>query len=218
MKMSTLKTLNVVGITRNVSANGYSAVVLEEEEGDRKLQIVIGAAEAQAIEIVLLALTPPRPLTHDLYVTSLESFGVQIEKVVLKLMTGDVYAADIVAYDGLRRISLDARASDAIAIALRKKIPIMASQQMLDAVGLKCNSLKPQHSQSTIVNIQRTKTNEFDGISSESLRVKLKEAARTEHYELASAIKAELDRRKMGNNDGNINGINSEEEYKNEES
>jgi hypothetical protein len=217
MMMSTLKTLNVIGITRNVNANGYSAVILGEEDGDRKLQIVIGVAEAQAIEIMLLGIKPPRPLTHDLYVSTLDQFGIKVEKIELKLLD-DVYAAEIVAYDGIRRISIDARASDAIALALRWKIPVVASEQMLNSVGLKCAVRPPLIRQQAIVKLDKPESNGFDGISSDSLRIKLKEAARTEHYELASAIKAELDRRKTIINDGNINGLNSEEEYKNEKS
>ncbi len=219
MMMSTLKTLNVIGINRNVNVNGYSAVVLGEENGDRKMQIVIGVAEAQAIEVMLLGIKPPRPLTHDLYVSTLEKFGIQVEKIELKMLPGDVYAAEILAYDGAKRVSIDARASDAIALALRWKIPVVASDEMLDSVGLKCSVKQPLIRPQAIVTVDKpTATNGFDGISSDTLRLKLKEAARTEHYELASAIKTELDRRKMENNDGNINGLNSQEEYKNEKS
>jgi hypothetical protein len=206
---------------RNNSANGFYAVVLEEMDGARRLQIVIGASEAHAIECVLCGIKPPRPLTHDLYVNTLNEFAINVESVVIKLLTGGVYAATILASDGIRTVSLDSRSSDALAIAVRLNVPIYASEEMLDAVGMK---MPASHASTRTQSCQKEKsinedsTEAIKDMSDEQLRMRIKEAARTEHYELASLLKSELDRRKNENVDNNINVNNLEEENKHEKS
>ncbi|MDE6559380.1 MAG: bifunctional nuclease family protein, partial [Muribaculaceae bacterium] len=112
--------LRLVGITYNQIESGVYAVILEEVDGERRLPIVIGYAEAQAIECKLQDVKTPRPLTHDLMKSILDSFALNLHAIeIYKLPTG-VFAADLLIEDSsgnLRRI--DSRSSDALALAIR---------------------------------------------------------------------------------------------------
>lgn len=196
-----LKVLKVAGIVRQPSSNGYYSLILEEAGGTRRLQIIIGPSEAHSIECVLRKIMPPRPLTHDLLADIIRRFKLSAEGVIIELLPGNIYGARIILSDGTRKENIDARSSDAVALAVRLGIPLYASSDLLNNEGIKApgpvvepitTDIKDQSTTDSVYNHKI----DFSGMSDDQLRRQLKEAARAERYELASLIKAELDRRK----------------------
>ena len=130
--------LRLIGITYIQIESGVYAVILEEENGDRRIPIVIGYAEAQAIECKLQEVKTPRPLSHDLMKSILDSFKLTLQAVEIHKLPSGVFAADLIIEgpDGdLRRI--DARSSDALALAIRADAPIFTSAEVLDEAGFR---------------------------------------------------------------------------------
>jgi bifunctional DNase/RNase len=129
--------LNIKGISYSQTQNGAYALILSEVEGNRKLPIVIGAFEAQSIAIALeKEIMPPRPLTHDLFKNFSDRFEIVITQVIIhKLVDGVFYSSIICERDGIEEI-VDARTSDAIALALRFKAPIFTYKNILDSAGI----------------------------------------------------------------------------------
>lgn len=135
-KMSLVK-LSIKGISYSQTQNGAYALILNEVDGDRKLPIVIGAFEAQSIAIALeKEIKPPRPLTHDLFKNFAERFDIVIKQVIIhKLVDGVFYSSMICERDKIEEI-IDARTSDAIALALRFNAPIFTYKNILDKAGI----------------------------------------------------------------------------------
>lgn len=125
--------LKVVGITYSQIESGVYALILEEVNGDRRIPIVIGYPEAQAIECKLQEVNPPRPLTHDLMRMMMERFGLRLSCVDIRKLDSGVFAADLLIEgpDG-ELMKIDARSSDAIALALRTGAPIYTSTEVLE--------------------------------------------------------------------------------------
>ena len=134
--MSLVK-LTIKGISYSHTQNGAYALILNEVDGERKLPIVIGAFEAQAIAIAIEEdLKPPRPLTHDLFKTFCDRFDIVVKQVIIhKLVDGVFFSSIICERDGIEEI-IDARTSDAISLALRFDAPIFTYQNILDKAGI----------------------------------------------------------------------------------
>lgn len=198
--MNTLKVLKVTGLIRQTSDNGYYSLILEEPGEGHRLQIVIGASEAHSIECVLRKIVPPRPLTHDLMADIMLKYNIRAEGVIIELLPGNIYGAKIMTTDGTRRESIDARSSDAVALAVRLGIPLYASAELLEAVGSKPASAVQQYKEPNKGESLYTHDIDLTALSEKELKQQLKEATRTERYELASLIKTELDRRKTESN------------------
>ncbi|RSK39877.1 bifunctional nuclease family protein [Mangrovimonas spongiae] len=129
--------LNIKGISYSQTQNGAYALILNEVDGDRKLPIVIGAFEAQSIAIALeKEIRPPRPLTHDLFKSFADRFDIVVKQVIIhKLVDGVFYSSLICERDKIEEI-IDARTSDAIALALRFEAPIFTYKNILDKAGI----------------------------------------------------------------------------------
>ena len=129
--------LNIKGISYSQTQNGAYALILSEENGDRKLPIVIGAFEAQSIAIALeKEIMPPRPLTHDLFKTFAKRYKIVVKQVIIhKLLDGVFYSSIICEREKIEEI-IDARTSDAIALALRFNAPIFTYKNILDQAGI----------------------------------------------------------------------------------
>lgn len=124
--------LRLIGITYNQIESGVYAVILEETEGGRRLPIVIGFAEAQAIECKLQEVKTPRPLTHDLMKSIMDTFGIALRAIEIYKLPNGVFAADLVIEDAegnLKRV--DSRSSDALALAIRYDAPIYTTSEVL---------------------------------------------------------------------------------------
>lgn len=134
--------LRVIGITYNKVDRGVYALILQEVGGTRRMPIVIGMSEAQSIECRLQEIITPRPLTHDLMVSIMRAFGLQLNSVVIKQLDGGIFAADLHLTDGERKVTLDARSSDAIAIALRMGVSVYTTEALLAKVSFTPGSTK----------------------------------------------------------------------------
>ncbi|WP_242092729.1 bifunctional nuclease family protein [Aestuariivivens sediminicola] len=199
--------LNIKGISYSQTQNGAYALILNEIDGDRKLPIVIGAFEAQSIAIALeKEIRPPRPLTHDLFKNFADRFDIIVKQVIIhKLVDGVFYSSLICERDKIEEI-IDARTSDAIALALRFDAPIFTYKNILDKAGiyLKVNPKKGDDEQEDSVLVDDLVSDELEhDIPQESFKSKtleelhnlLDEAVANEDYEKAAKIRDEISKR-----------------------
>lgn len=198
--------LHIKGISYSQTQNGAYALILSEVDGDRKLPIVIGAFEAQSIAIALeKEIKPPRPLTHDLFKNFSDRFGIVVKQVIIhKLVDGVFYSSLICERDKIEEI-IDARTSDAIALALRFKAPIFTYKNILDKAGiyLKVNPDKEDEgSEDSILmdeilakEIETKSPENFKGKTLEELHNLLDEAVASEDYETAARLRDEISKR-----------------------
>lgn len=203
--------LKIKGISYSQTQNGAYALILNEVDGDRKLPIVIGAFEAQSIAIALeKEIKPPRPLTHDLFKNFSDRFDIVVKQVIIhKLVDGVFYSSIICERDKIEEI-IDARTSDAIALALRFDAPIFTYKTILDKAGiyLKFSSKdkdKDEDDDSIVVDeiLQESETVEIDtGATSgyseltiEELNKELDKAVANEDYEKAAKLRDEISKR-----------------------
>ena len=129
--------LKIKGISYSQTQNGAYALILNEEEGDRKLPIVIGAFEAQSIAIALeKEIKPPRPLTHDLFKNFADRFKIVVKQVIIHKLVDGVFYSSLICERGEEEEIIDARTSDAIALALRFNAPIFTYKTILDKAGI----------------------------------------------------------------------------------
>ncbi|NRB83811.1 MAG: bifunctional nuclease family protein [Winogradskyella sp.] len=200
--------LNIKGISYSQTQNGAYALILNEVDGDRKLPIVIGAFEAQSIAIALeKEIRPPRPLTHDLFKNFADRFDIIVKQVIIhKLVDGVFYSSLICERDKIEEI-IDARTSDAIALALRFQAPIFTYKNILDKAGiyLKVNPKKDEEEEQDSILVDdlvaeeiETSAIEQEGFkekSLEELNALLEEAVHNEDYERAAKIRDEISKR-----------------------
>ncbi|EMQ96362.1 MULTISPECIES: bifunctional nuclease family protein [Xanthomarina] len=199
--------LNIKGISYSQTQNGAYALILNEVDGDRKLPIVIGAFEAQSIAIALeKEIRPPRPLTHDLFKNFADRFDIVVKQVIIhKLVDGVFYSSLICERDKIEEI-IDARTSDAIALALRFNAPIFTYKNILDKAGiyLKVNPKNDDESQDDSVLVDDFIAEELESSSAkdvyknktlDELHTLLDEAVANEDYEKAAKIRDEISKR-----------------------
>lgn len=127
--------LKVLGLSYSQLRTGAYALILAQEDGPFRIPVVIGAAEAQSIAIRLEAIPTQRPLTHDLFVSFAHAFGVKLKEVFIYRFEDGIFSSELTFSDGERQIVLDARTSDAIAIALRTHTPIYTTRAILNETG-----------------------------------------------------------------------------------
>jgi bifunctional DNase/RNase len=199
--------LNVLGISYSQTQSGAYALVLSEEDGNRRIPIIVGGFEAQAIAIELEGLAPPRPLTHDLFKDFAESYGIRILEVNIHKLEDGVFFASILCDNGDSQITLDARTSDAIALALRFKCPIYTTEEIVEKAGIVLDFEKGSDLEHTELSgeeemevaPEKTKKRsilpDLSETSMEELRSMLADAVSKEDYERASEIRDEINRR-----------------------
>ena len=199
--------LNIKGISYSQTQNGAYALLLSEINGKRQLPIVIGAFEAQSIAIALeKEIKPPRPLTHDLFKAFADRFAVNVKQVIIhKLVDGIFYSSLICERDKIEEI-IDARTSDAIALALRFDAPIFTYKNILDKAGIFLSdqnkdadiysSENLQHNDEAEKPEQKSSfSNEFSQMSTKKLNELLDKAVNDEDYERAAKIRDEISKR-----------------------
>ncbi|WP_396181588.1 bifunctional nuclease domain-containing protein [Flavobacterium sp.] len=203
--MSLVK-LTIKGISYSQTQNGAYALILNEVDGDRQLPIVIGAFEAQSIAIALeKEITPPRPLTHDLFKTIADKYEIVITQVIIHKLVDGVFYSSIVCERDAKEEIIDARTSDAIALALRFNAPIFTYKNILDKAGIFLNKNK-QESYSDEMNdddilsdpevfSEEEVENIYSKFSIQELHDMLEEAIQNEDYEKAALIKDEIDKK-----------------------
>jgi bifunctional DNase/RNase len=193
--------LEIIGLSYSQTQSGAYALVLGEEKGKRRLPIIIGAFEAQAIAIELENMTPSRPLTHDLFKSFAQSFDIEIEEVIVFNLVEGVFYAKLVCNDGEKKVEIDARTSDAIAIAVRFNCPIYTYEFILSSAGILLDENAPmvgleEKAGAEIAPKTKLTETELAGASTEELKEELKKAIEEEAYEKASKIRDELTKRK----------------------
>ena len=186
--------LKVMGITYSQIQNGAYALVLAEENGDRRIPIIIGTAEAQSIAIRLEHLTPPRPMTHDLFATFAQGFGIRLREVFVYHYEDGVFSSELLFDDGTRQIRIDSRTSDAIAIALRTQSPIYTTEKIINEAGIIFQEEPKEKKKEETKTVKRKHLNDY---STKELKERLEEAVRMEAYEKAALIQQELKKREQ---------------------
>lgn len=186
--MSDLCRLNVLGITYSQIERGVYAIILQQEGTNRRLPIVIGTSEAQSIECRLQNIKTPRPLTHDLMISCLANYGVEIIEVFIRRLPNGVFSADLKLRSENKTIIIDSRSSDAIALAIRANAPIYTSLSVMNEAGFDAKDNK-QTKQSE----ERQKT--YKDMTIDELKEVLQVAVENEQYEEAIKIKNEIDSR-----------------------
>ncbi|MGD1945921.1 MAG: bifunctional nuclease domain-containing protein [Croceivirga sp.] len=203
--------LKIKGISYSQTQNGAYALILNEVDGDRKLPIVIGAFEAQSIAIALeKEIKPPRPLTHDLFKNFCDRYAITVKQVIIhKLVDGVFYSSIISERDGDEEI-VDARTSDAIALALRFNAPIFTYKTILDKAGifLKFSAKDKEEDgddsivvdeilqEGETVEIESGTGNAYREMTLEELHKELDKAVANEDYEKAAKLRDEISKRK----------------------
>ncbi|WP_019038984.1 bifunctional nuclease family protein [Psychroflexus tropicus] len=202
-----LARLSIKGISYSQTQNGAYALLLSDMDSDRQLPIVIGAFEAQSIAIALeKEIKPPRPLTHDLFKSFSDRFGIVIKQVIIhKLVDGIFYSSLVCDRDGVEE-TIDARTSDAIALALRFEAPIFTYKNILDKAGIYLSDKNKDADIYSSENLQHTEEpdqtekkssfkSEFSQMSTKKLNELLEKAVNDEDYERAAKIRDEISKR-----------------------
>jgi bifunctional DNase/RNase len=194
--------LEILGLSSSQSQTGSFALVLGETDGNRRLPIIIGMFEAQAIAIEIEKIIPNRPMTHDLFKSFANNFHFTVEEIVISDLKEGVFFAKIVCSDGLKKTEIDARPSDAIAIGLRFDSPIFTYETILAEAGIvltdEAEEEKAEPKAETKVKAKKEspgKKDDFKNYSVEKLNDLLKDAIDKEDYERAAKIRDELSKR-----------------------
>jgi len=191
--------LEILGLSSSQSQSGSFALVLGEESGYRRLPIIIGMFEAQAIAIEIEKIIPNRPMTHDLFKSFAEYFDFEIEEIIISDLREGVFFAKIMCTDGLKKIEIDARPSDAIAIGLRFGVNIYTYENILSEAGIVLSDFVDEEEafDDKLPAPGPAKKNKdwMKDVNSDQLRVLLEEALSNEDYERAAQIRDELNKR-----------------------
>lgn len=189
--------LKVLGISYSQTQSGAYALILVEENGERRIPIIIGGFEAQAIVIKLENLEPPRPLTHDLFRSFAAEFNITIIEVMIYKLEEGVFYSRLLCNNGEKELSIDSRTSDAVALALRFGCPIYITEEILEKAGITVTPAEADTSTETDTDsLFETGNSKYDNYSDEELYKMIDEAVKTEDYERAAFIRDEIDKRK----------------------
>ncbi len=194
--------LEIVGLSYSQTQSGAYALVLGESSGSRRLPIIIGGFEAQAIAIELEKMSPSRPLTHDLFKSFAQTFDINITEVLIYNLVEGIFYAKLICTDGTREVEIDARTSDAIALAVRFNCEIYTYEFILKSAGIVLDDdieVSPVAESAQVTEVAEASKNEPDEYkdkSSEELKSMLQNALDEEKYEMASKIRDELNQRK----------------------
>ena len=193
--------LDIVGLSYSQTQSGAYALVLGEVSGRRRLPIIIGSFEAQAIAIEIEKMTPSRPLTHDLFKSFAQAYHINIQEIIIYNLVDGIFYSKLICSDGKKTIEIDARTSDAIAVAVRFDCPIYTYEFILSSAGIVIEgndfvyleniNETPEEPTPTATGVTG-----LSGLSDDEIKTKLKEALAEEAYEKAAKLRDELNRRK----------------------
>jgi uncharacterized protein len=192
--------LDIVALSHSVTQSHNYAVVLGERRGQRRLPIVIGSFEAQAIAVAMERMAPNRPLTHDLFKSTLDTFNVELREVVINNLLDGIFYARLICVKNGEVYEIDSRTSDAIAMAVRFECPIYTYDFILEAAGVVLDEQEQanQESSSTTATAQRINPDALETYNIDALQRRLSEVLEAEDYETAAKIRDELKRRESG--------------------
>lgn len=188
--------MDILGLSTSPSSGGAYALILSETEGNRRLPIIIGTFEAQAIALELESIKPPRPMTHDLLKNIVKSFDSKVEKIVINdLNEGTFFARIHCTGDESDELELDARPSDAIALAIRFGAPIFVNTTVLDEAGILSEEASPDSaSEGGLKPEEQAGKTEMSRM--EKLQSELQTAIETENYEKAAKLRDQIQKLK----------------------
>lgn len=187
-------------ISYNQSQNDAFVLIMHELESDLKLPIVVGAFEAQSIALELEKnIIPPRPLTHDLFKIFADTFNIKMKRVVIYRLEEGIFYSNMLCIQGKKEYTIEARTSDAIALALRFKAPIYTYREIIEKAGIDIPLTNEEKKQGTDVpnnHIEEENThNRYSNFSLEELKNLLNECIAKEDYDEAALIRDEIIRR-----------------------
>ncbi|MFZ4752911.1 MAG: bifunctional nuclease domain-containing protein [Chitinophagaceae bacterium] len=191
--------LEIVALSHSVTQSHSYAVVLGEVNGVRKLPIVIGAFEAQAIAVALENMQPTRPLTHDLLKNMMTAFQIQLLEILIHRIHEGIFYAKLICQTPTETIEIDSRTSDALAIAVRFDAPIFTFESILDSAGLQMDENAPKIAEPEADKKAKAKISGKDDLSAMSiseLQQMLEEVLYKEDYIKAAQIRDEINSRK----------------------
>lgn len=190
--------LEIVGMSYSQSQSGAYALILEEVEGNRRLPIIIGGFEAQAIAIELERIKPSRPLTHDLFRNFATTFGIVLTEVIINKFHEGVFYSQLICFDGEKVVEIDSRTSDAIALALRFHCPVYTYENIMSEAGviMKDEPEETEDLPKEEVTEEENPKESYASLSMAELEDLLQKSVANEDYEKASLIRDELKRRK----------------------
>ena len=188
--------LKIAGLSYSQTRAGAYALILEEENGKRRLPVIIGTSEAQSIAVQLEGLKPYRPLTHDLFISMASSFNIKVIEVnIVKLEEGIFYSEIICKRENIK-IKIDSRTSDAIAIALRFKAPIFVPESIMMKAGMLFDEESNKFAENSDDAGSKDSEKNYKDMADDELNKLMEDAVKNEDYEAASLIRDELNRRK----------------------
>lgn len=191
--------LNIIGLSVSQSQSGAYALVLAEENGDRRIPIIIGPVEAQSIAIELEGLKPPRPLTHDLFKQMASAFDIEVSEVIIYKLEEGIFYSELVCVKSGKQVVIDSRTSDAVALSLRFSCSIYTTEEILERAGIVIEFENEQNQDEWHQPFREEAIKgkfEYGKYTSAELSEMLTHAIKDEDYEKASAIRDEINRRK----------------------
>ena len=181
--------LNIVALSHSVTQSHNYAVVLGELDGKRRLPIVIGGFEAQAIAVAMENMTPNRPLTHDLFKNAFDGFNIEVKEVIINNLLDGIFYAQLVCEGPLGSVEVDSRTSDAIAMAVRYGCPIYTYEFIMENAGV---VLEDQDEENAL----SSDSDSYESYTVGALNKMLEDVLNEEDYEKAAKIRDEINRRK----------------------
>ena len=188
--------ISVMGITHSQIQKGAYAVLLTEDGGPHRIPVVVGIAEAQSIVAWMERVNPPRPLTHDLFRSVTRAFGIRVREVFVSKFEKGIFYSEITFADGDREVVVDARTSDALAIALRSHAPIYTTREVIDETGFIAEGFDDAPAADRDTTVDDASLLPLNRLAEEELQRMLAKCISTEEYERAAEIKAAIDEKR----------------------
>lgn len=194
--------LEIVALSHSLAQTQNYAIVLGEQEGARRLPIVIGGFEAQAIAVAMEGMAPSRPMTHDLFKNALATFNVEVKEVVINNLIDGIFYANLVCISNGEEVEIDSRTSDALALSVRFGCPIYTYEFILEQAGIILEEETEQEVQNAKnrreqvpVSVEKQEDRTLADYSDEELNELLESVLENEDYEKAAKIRDELNKR-----------------------
>lgn len=188
--------ISVMGITHSQIQKGAYAVLLTEDGGPHRIPVVVGIAEAQSIVAWMERVNLPRPLIHDLFRSVTRAFGIKVKEVFVSKFEKGIFYSEITFADGDREVVVDARTSDALAIALRSHAPIYTTREVIDETGFIAEGFDNAPAADSDTTIDDASLLPLNRLAEEELQRMLAKCISTEEYERAAEIKAAIDEKR----------------------